>query len=260
MTNRFPRSALVTGASRGIGREIALDLARRGARVALLGRSVDGLQAVHAEIEAIGGEALIITADVRSPHDVDAAVATTVAEFGSLEILCANSGVAGPTAPLWEISLDEWNETFAVNVVGTFLCCHAVVPVMAAAGRGNIVVVGSVTGKRALSGRSPYAASKTALIGLVRTLAVEVGPLGIRVNLVSPGPVSGPRLDAVVERQASARSVSAADVRAELLAQSAVPRFVDAVDVARTVAFLASEDASGITGQDINVANGAVMS
>jgi NAD(P)-dependent dehydrogenase (short-subunit alcohol dehydrogenase family) len=126
-------------------------------------------------------------------------------------------------------------------------------------GAGSVVIIGSISGKRPLFGRSAYTASKTALIGLTRTLAVEAGPEGIRVNLISPGFVSGPRVEWVIEAQAEARGIPPADIRREFEEQAALRRLTEPEDVARTAVFLASDAAAGITGADINVNAGVVM-
>ena len=190
------RTALVTGASQGLGRVTATSFARAGARVVLTARSRERLEETAAEIEAAGGSALVAPVDLREPDDVEALARRVEAEVGALDATVANSGIAGPTAELWNITPAEWEETLSVNLTGTFLLCRALVPAMIERGRGSVVVIGSTTGKRPMYGRSPYAATKLGLVGLVRTLAVELGPLGVRVNLISPGAVAGPRAPA----------------------------------------------------------------
>ncbi len=146
-----------------------------------------------------------------------------------------------------------------MNLFGVFLVSRAVLPVMVEQESGSVIVIGSISGKRPLYGRSSYNTSKAALIGLTRTLAAEAGEWGIRVNLVSPGFVAGPRLDWVIEAQAEARGVDAAEVRAEFERQSPMSRLTEAEDVARAVVFLASPEAAGVTGADLNVNSGVVM-
>lgn len=254
------RVAVVTGAGRGIGRAVALRLAADGAAVVLAGRGQPALDSVAAEIGGFGGQALVAPCDVTSEASVASLAQRALKAYGRVDLLCANSGIAGPTAPLAEVSPQDWQDTFAVNVYGVFLCCRAVLPGMLARGSGSIVVIGSVTGKRPMPNRTPYAASKLALVGLVRSLAAEVGERGVRVNLVSPGPVEGERLDTVIERAAAAAGAEPEQVRQRLLADMPLRRFVTAAEVAAAVAFLAGEDASGTTGQDLNVAAGMVMS
>jgi NAD(P)-dependent dehydrogenase (short-subunit alcohol dehydrogenase family) len=247
---------VVTGAGRGIGRVIAVRCAREGARVLLAGRSRSSLETTAAQITGVGGDAAVAECDVTVPAAVQALVERTEDVFGPVDVLCANSGVPGPTAPLWEVDPQQWRETFAVNVEGTYLCCRAVLPSMLQRRTGSIVVIGSVTGLRPLPLRTPYAASKTALIGLVRTLAHETGPYGVRVNLVSPGPVAGPRLQEVVRARAAASGAGEDQELARLLAGSALGRAVDAEEVASVVTYLASGDASAVTGEDLRVAAG----
>jgi len=251
--------AAVTGAGTGIGREIALRLAADGADVVLLGRSTGPMEEVAEQLRASGRRALVVPMDLRDQASIEAAARTAQEEFGRVDVLVNNSGVGGPSAPLWEIDPAEWEETFRVNVTGTFLVCRAFLPGMVERGAGSVVVIGSMTGKRALVNRTPYAASKTALIGLVRTLAWELGPHGIRVNLVSPGPVEGARIQWVLEEQARARGITFEQARDDFTSGSPLMRLVPPSDVADAVAYLASPRSSSITGDDINVSAGLVM-
>jgi NAD(P)-dependent dehydrogenase (short-subunit alcohol dehydrogenase family) len=167
--------------------------------------------------------------------------------------------VAGPTAPLWEISPEDWEATLRVNVTGTFLCCRTLLPAMIKRRSGSIIVVGSATGKRPLHGRTPYATSKLGLVGLVRTLAWEAGTHGIRVNLISPGYVAGPRIDRVIDAQAHALDITPEEARQRLISPSPLARLTDPEDVAAAAVFLASPAAASITGEDLNVSTGVVM-
>lgn len=251
--------AVVTGASRGIGREIAKQLAHRGARVKLAARDIDGLNETLANIEGDRERAAIFHTDITDQDQVIALEAETTDKLGETDVLVCNSGIAGPSAPVVDVDLEEWVETIQVNVTGTFLCLKAFLPGMITRGTGSIVVVGSMTGKRPLLNRSAYATSKMALVGLVRTVAQEVGQFGVRVNLVSPGPVVGPRIDWVIQRQADAKGISASEARAAWEEEIPLRRLVDAREVASAVSYLASDAASGITGADLNVSAGLVM-
>jgi NAD(P)-dependent dehydrogenase (short-subunit alcohol dehydrogenase family) len=242
-------SVVVTGAGQGIGRAVALAFAANGARVVLVARSEDRLEEVAEEVRAAGGEALVVPTDVGDAAAVERLAAAATEQWGAAEALIAAAGIAGPIAPAWELSVEEWEATQRTNVTGVFLCCRAFLPAMVQQGRGSVVVVGSMTGKRPLPKRAAYATSKAALIGLVRTLARDAGPSGVRVNLVSPGPVEGERLDRVLSEAA----------RARLLADSPLGRFTTAGEVAAVVRFLCSEAASAITGEDLNVSTGTVM-
>jgi len=253
------KTVLVTGAGRGLGRAIALACAAEGADLALAGRSVEQLEDTAGRVGALGGRSLVVRADVRDPASTAAMVARVEADLGGPDVLVANSGVTGPTKPLWEVTPEEWDDTFAVNVRGPFLCCRAVLPGMMQRRSGSIVIIGSMSGKRPLENRTPYTSSKTALIGLVRTLAAETGRSGVRVNLVSPGPVTGPRLDEVLEGQSRVTGATMEDLRAEFAAGSPLQRLVDPDDVASAVVFLAGDGARSTTGEDLNVSAGMTM-
>lgn len=250
--------AVVTGAGRGIGRSIALALARVGYELVLAARSETELAGVKDEIEVAGGKAIAVPTDLRNRHQIES-LAEAAFALGPVDVLVNNSGIAGPQGMMWDLDPDEWAETMAVNVDAVFLCSRAFLPPMIERRRGSIVNIGSITGKRPLLGRSPYATSKLALVGLTRTLALEAGPFGVRVNLISPGFVEGARIDWVIERQAEARGVPGAVVRDEFTALSPLRRLTSPEDVASAVVFLASEAAAAITGADINVNSGVVM-
>lgn len=251
--------AVVTGAGRGIGRVIALAFAAAGYDLALAARNRPPLEETARLAAGSGAEALVITADVAQRGQVEEMAHQIRERFGRVDALVNNSGIAGPSAPLWEVDADAWDETFAVNVRGVFLVTRSLIPMMLERGSGSVTVIGSISGKRPLAGRSPYAASKLALVGLVRTLALEAGPHGVRVNLISPGFVSGPRIEWVIEAQAKERGMSLEEARAEFDAASPLGRFTEPQDVAQGCVFLASDAASAITGIDLNVNAGVVM-
>lgn len=252
-------SAVVTGAGQGIGAAIARGLAARGTHVVLNGRRLDKLEAVCAEIAAEGGSADCCVGDVTDPAHLDDLMARAGGSRGAFEILVNNAGIAGPTAPLVDVTLDEWNETVAVNLTGVFLACRAALPYLARAKSGKILNIGSVTGKQPLPNRSPYAAAKLGVVGLTRTLAHEVGTQGISVNVISPWLVEGERLDAVLTSMSRERGLTPDELRVEMTAGTALKRTVDEADVVETALFLCSSAANKLTGQDINVAAGAVM-
>jgi NAD(P)-dependent dehydrogenase (short-subunit alcohol dehydrogenase family) len=249
------RTAVVTGASQGIGKEIAVRFAHEGARVVLAARSRERLEETAAQIEAIDGSALVVPVDLREAADVE----RLAAEVGTADVIVANSGIAGPTTALWEIEPAEWEETIAVNLTGTFLLCRALLPAMIERGSGSVVVIGSTTGKRPMWGRTPYAATKLGLVGLVRTLAEELGPHGLRANLISPGGVEGPRIDAVLHEQARAAGTTYEAVYTEAMKVVPLRRLVTADEIASAAVFLASDASAGITGEDLNVSGGMAM-
>jgi NAD(P)-dependent dehydrogenase (short-subunit alcohol dehydrogenase family) len=251
--------AVVTGAGRGIGREVTLALAGAGADVVLAGRDPSTLEATAEVAAGAGAATLCLMTDVTSEDHLEALAASALDRFGAVDVLVANSGVGGPSGPLWELDREAWEETFAVNVTGVFLSARAFLPSMLERGRGSIAVIGSMTGKRPLWGRSPYAASKLALVGLVRTLAVEAAPSGVRVNLVSPGPVAGERMDWVFRAQAEGRGISVEEARSEMIAQIPIGRLIEPREVADAVVSLTLGTLSAVTGADLNVSGGMVM-
>lgn len=253
------RTALITGAGQGLGKVTATRFARDGARVVLAARSRDRLEETAAEIEASGGTALVVPTDLERPADVDALAQRVHTEFGPLDAIVANSGIAGPTRELWNITPEEWDQTLRVNLTGTFLLCRALLPPMIERGRGSIVVIGSMIGKRPMYGRSPYAATKLGLVGLVRTLAAELGPFGIRANLISPGAVTGPRVEAVMREQARAAGITYEQFHDEATELTPLRRLIPPEDVAATAVFLASDASASTTGEDVNVSGGLAM-
>jgi NAD(P)-dependent dehydrogenase (short-subunit alcohol dehydrogenase family) len=252
-------TAVVTGAGRGIGAAIAKGLAAAGAHVVLSGRRVETLDEVCRAIRDAGGSADCCPGDVTDPVHLDTLMAKAAGGRGHFEILVNNAGVAGPTAPLSEITLEEWNETLAVNLTGVFLSCRAALPYLKRSQHGKIVNIGSVTGKRPLINRTPYAAAKLGVVGLSRTLAHEVGPYGISVNVISPWLVEGARLEEVFVSMSRERGLTPEELRTEMTEGTAFKRTVSEEDVVETVLFLCSSAANNLTGQDINVAAGAVM-
>jgi NAD(P)-dependent dehydrogenase (short-subunit alcohol dehydrogenase family) len=251
--------AVVTGAGRGLGREVTLALAGAGADVVLAGRDPSTLEATADVAAGAGAATLCVRTDVTSEDQLEALAVAAFDRFGAVDALVANSGVGGPSGPLWELDRESWEETFAVNVTGVFLSARAFLPSMLERGRGSIAVIGSMTGKRPLWGRTPYAASKLALVGLVRTLAVEAAPSGVRVNLVSPGPVAGERMDWVFRAQAEGRGISPEEAREEMVSQIPIGRLIEPREVADAVVSLTLGELSAVTGADLNVSGGMVM-
>ena len=245
------RTALVTGAGNGLGRAIAIALAGVGVRVVLAGRDRTKLKTVAEEIESPTLAVTVDTSDEESVRDLSAALRDE-----DVSILVNNAGVGGPVAPLTEISVADWDDVFAVNVRGVFLMCRAFLPGMVARGSGDIVNIASVSGKRPLARRTPYTASKMAVIGLTTTLAHEVGPLGVSVNTLSPGPVSGPRMDRNFEHEARLTGTTPAEAEAAYVARSALGRMVTEGEVAAAV--LAMLAMPGLTGADIDLSAGMV--
>lgn len=253
------RVTIVTGASQGIGRSIAIAFAAESDTVVLAARNAGNLEQTADMVTEAGGEPVVIETDVTSETSIQDMVHEVTERHGRIDVLINNSGIGGPSGKLWELDPDEWRSTFDVNVHGVFLVSRAVLPVMVAQKAGSVVIIGSISGKRPLLGRSAYTSTKMALVGMTRTLALEAGAEGIRVNLISPGFVTGPRIEWVMEAQAEARGITKEAARREFEEQAALGRLTEPEDVARTAVFLASEAAAGISGADINVNSGVVM-
>lgn len=245
------RTALVTGAGNGLGRAIALELVSRGARVVLAGRDRTKLEGVRQEI---GERARVIVVDVASADSV--ADAATELHDEDVSILVNNAGIAGPVAPLTGVSVEDWDEVFGVNVRGVFLMCRAFLPAMIEQGGGDVINLASVSGKRPLAGRTPYTASKMAVLGLTATLAHEVGPLGVSVNTLSPGPVDGPRMARNFSMEAQRKGISVESAKEEFVSRAALNRMVTEHEVA--LAVVAMLNMPGLCGADIDLSAGMI--
>jgi len=248
--------AIITGGGRGIGRAIALRFAAEGAAVTVAGTGHDHLEATAREILTRGGRALVSVTDVADESAVERMVAATIDRFGRVDILVNNAGVTGPTSPVVNVALADWERTLAVNLTGAYLCAKHVLPHLARQGRGRILNIASVAGQVGYALRAPYAASKWGMIGLTRTLALEAGERGITVNAIAPGPVAGERMTRVIEQRAAEQGLTAAEVERAYLAPTALGRMVDPDDVAAAALFLVSEESRSITGETIAVSSG----
>lgn len=252
--------AIVTGGGQGIGQQIALRLGQEGAVVVIADINEKGSWETAEMIAQSGGrKAKVIPTDITYENQVMDLIRGTFAIENRIDILVNNSGIMGPVKNIEDITLEEWEATMAVNLRGMFLCCKHTVPIMKKQEKGSIVNISSITGKRPLTQRTPYAASKMGVMGLTRTLAAEVGKWKIRVNAICPGAVIGPRLDLVFEGIMKFSGKSREQVMAERAEATPLKTFIDPKYIAAVVAFLCSEDAAMMTGQDINVSAGAVM-
>jgi NAD(P)-dependent dehydrogenase (short-subunit alcohol dehydrogenase family) len=249
------RTALVTGAGNGLGRAIALGLAGAGARVVLVGRTeatLAGTAALVPEAKA----ARVAVCDVSSPESVDALRAELDADDESISILVNNAGISGPVKALTDIAPEEWDEVFAANVRSVYLMCRAFLPAMTERGEGDVINLASVSGKRPLTRRTPYTASKMAVLGLTRTLAFEAGPHGVSVNSLSPGPCRGPRMTRNFTREAAATGSTYAEAEAAFVGRAALSRLVEEDEVAAAV--LAMLRMPGLCGADIDLSAGMI--
>jgi NAD(P)-dependent dehydrogenase (short-subunit alcohol dehydrogenase family) len=250
--------AVVTGANRGIGRAITLAFAASGFAVAAAARDPASLADTVTEARKAGGTAVPVRCDVRDETSV-AVLAAEAEQIGPVHAVVANAGMAGPTAPLQEIALEDWRETLATDLDGVFLTFRAFIPAMIGRQAGSLIAISSMTGKRPLHGRTPYAAAKMGVIGLVRTLAAELGPHNIRVNAVCPGFVAGQRMEQVIRRQAAVRGIAEETVRGGVAGLSPLGRMVRPEEVAAACLYLASDGSAAVTGEDVNVTAGVVM-
>lgn len=245
------RTAVVTGAGNGLGRAIAQELSASGARVVLVGRSASKLEETA---QTLTGESRAIVCDVADAESVAALGAALVDEDAS--ILINNAGIAGPVADLVDIAPDDWDEVFATNVRGIYLVCRALLPAMIERGDGDVINLASVSGKRPLPRRTPYTASKMAVLGLTTTLAWEVGPHGVNVNSLSPGPVDGERMTRNFAREAAATGTSVEAAKEAFVSRAALERMVTEKEVADAV--VAMLHMPGLCGADIDLSAGMI--
>jgi len=250
--------AIVTGAAKGMGRDICLTLAREGAHLTLAAREVEPLKTLAVEIEALGRRARVQPTDVTDEASVAALVAATLAAFGGrIDILVNAAGITGPIeTPVWEIKAEDFDTVLAVNLRGTFLPIKHVLPTMIAQRYGKVINISGTSGLRGYKYRAAYSSSKWALRGLTRTVALEVGPYNINVNAVHPGIVAGDRMDRLCREKAKQRGWTPEQVHQEYVNEMALRRVTTAQDVANAVCFLASDDSRNMTGQSVTVDGG----
>jgi NAD(P)-dependent dehydrogenase (short-subunit alcohol dehydrogenase family) len=246
--------AIVTGIGPGIGRATAVALAREGADVALGARTEARLKEVANEIESFGRRAVFHPTNIVDTDDCAALAQTALDAFGRIDILVQNAFMHPSFDTTATTDPENWRRSFKVNVIGTLQMVQAVLPHL---GDGaSIIITNSMAARRAGPDSGAYVAAKMALLGLVRTLAVEEGSRGIRVNSVLPGWVEGPNLDVYFQWQSEDRKVPIDVIRKELYAETALKRIVSPEDVAGAIVFLASDLAHGVTGIALDVNGG----
>jgi 3-oxoacyl-[acyl-carrier protein] reductase len=242
------KAALVTGASRGIGREIALELARNGANVAV---NFSGSEAkaneVVDEIKKLGKDAFAIKCDVSNSEEVTTMVKETIDRFGKLDILVNNAGITRDNL-LMRMKEDEWDDVININLKGVFLCTKAVSRQMMKQRNGRIINIASIVGAMGNAGQANYVAAKAGIIGLTKTTAKELASRNITVNAIAPGFITTDMTDQLPE-----------DVKAEMMKQIPLARLGEPKDIAKMTAFLASDDSSYVTGQTLHINGGMYM-
>ncbi len=239
---------IVTAGASGIGAAIVDQFLSEGAQVHIADADAGALAV---QVERPGLTASLC--DVADEKNVAEMFDAALTNMGGLTALINCAGIAGPTATVETITLEQWRRCLAVNLDGTFLCCRQAVPYLKETGVGSIINISSTAGLMGYPLRSPYASSKWALIGLTKTLAMELGPFGIRVNAICPGSVDGPRMDAVIAAEANKKGVAAQIVRDRYAADTSLRTFVSVEDIANMAVFLASPQSARVSGQAIPV-------
>ncbi|MFW8594880.1 SDR family oxidoreductase [Cribrihabitans neustonicus] len=237
---------LITAGGSGIGRAMAEGFSAAGHDVWITDVNAESLAGLPQ-----GWRGSVV--DVADEPAMRALFAEVSDTWGGVDVLCANAGIAGPTARIEDVDLADWRACVSVNLEGAFLAAKYAAPMMKAANSGSIIITSSTAGQYGYPNRAPYAAAKWAVIGLMKTLAMELGPFGIRANAICPGAVEGPRMEGVLEREAAAKGMTRDQVYAGYAAGTSMGRFVEARDIAGMAVFLGSDAARLVSGQVIAV-------
>ncbi len=243
------KRVMITAAASGIGRTVAKTFLENDAQVFICDISKERLEQSQAELPGIEG----ILADVSDPVQVDLFFKKAISFLGGLDVLVNNAGIGGPSGPVEELSLKDWDRTVAVNLNSQFYCVRRAVPLLKKGGGGSIINISSHAGLYGYPYRTPYAASKWAIIGFTKTLAMELGEFFIRVNAICPGSVEGPRMDAIIEHDARVAGVAADVVREKYLRQTSLRTFIESQEVADLILYLCSNSGRSISGQALAV-------
>jgi len=243
------KRVIITAAATGIGRVTAESFLAAGAKVYVCDVDEPGLKAFKAAQPAVG----ITTADVADPSQVERFFDDALAHLGGLDIMVNNAGIAGPTANVEDVKLEDWRRTLAVNLDATYMCCRRVVPLMKKNRGGAIINLSSSAGIHGFARRTPYASAKWAIVGLTKSLALELGPFGIRVNAICPGAVEGDRIERVIKAEAKASGRSEDEVRKNTVRYTAMKTFVSPQDIANMILFLCSGAGARVSGQALPV-------
>lgn len=243
---------IITAGAGGIGLDIARTLSSLGARIWICDLTEESVSKAKATVPGIEG----MVADIADPAAREALVKAATDDMGGLDILVNNAGIAGPAAPVEKISTEDWSRCFAVNVNGQFFMARAAIPYLKKNEAGSIICMASVAGKYAFPLRSPYAASKAAVISLARALSVELGPNQIRVNAIAPGVVAGDRIRNVFTDRAKTRGVSYDEMEAIALRAVSMKTMVEPGEISALIAYLAGPSGRPITGQVMQICGG----
>jgi NAD(P)-dependent dehydrogenase (short-subunit alcohol dehydrogenase family) len=245
--------AIITGASKGIGRALSLRFAREGAAVICAARSADLVKETAAQVKAAGGRAIAVVCDAAQEDEVRRLVAAGVKEFGKIDTLVNNAGDGGVTKPVQEYSMEDWRYTIDSCLTSSYLCTRFVVPEMIKGGGGAIVNISSGAGRRGLPYRIGYCSAKAGQVGMTYGMALELAPHNIRVNCVAPGAVEGDRIDRVIAGQAEVRGIPVDQMRKAMIERSPLKRMVTADDIVDATVFFCSDMARSISGQVLAV-------
>ncbi len=248
--------AVVTGAGTGIGKATAITFAAEGAKVVLVGRTLSRLEEVVKEIKAKKGIAKAAQCDVSDENQVIKLMADTVRDFGQIDVLVNNHAGGRGGGPIANMDLGGWNETVAIDLTGTMLCCREALKNMIPRKTGSIVNISSIAGVVGAPFLGPYPASKAGIIGMTMTLSMEVGEYNIRVNSVSPAATRTERLEAPQRAAAKARGISFEEHMKGILSHYSLNRIAEPSEVAAVILFLATDESSAVTGQNIIVSCG----
>lgn len=249
--------AIITGAASGIGKEIAIEFAREGAKVVIADLALDAATATAAEITASGGTAMSVAMNVTDEAQVDAGVAAVVAAYGTVDVLISNAGIQIISA-IVDLKFEDWKRLMAIHADGAFLTTRACMRAMIASGKGgSIIFMGSVHSHEASPLKAPYVTAKHGLIGLAKVIAKEGAKNNIRANVICPGFVRTPLVDKQIPEQAKSLGISEADVIKNVMLKETVDgEFTTVADVAGTAIFLAGFPTNALTGQSITVSHG----
>jgi len=250
MSGPAPQRVLITGGGGGIGLGLARAFADRGDRVAIC--DADPAAVAHAR-DTLPAGSITRQADVTDEAAMHGFLADVEAGWGGIDVVCANAGTGGPAGRIEDLDYAAWQGCVAANLHGAFLTCRWAARLMRAQGAGLIVLTSSTAGLHGYPLRSPYASAKWAIVGLTKTLAMELGPAGVRVNAICPGAVEGPRMDRVVAREAAASGKSEDHVREQYVRSVSMRSWVNVDDIAETVLFLSSPAAKRVSGQIIAI-------